>query len=332
ASLHCRRSSVVPRCPPPRPTRRSSDLLSKVRAESVVSSSAPDDEEWDPDVDLDAGEVTDDAAQGDDEAPVRKEADVLSAVPSITPEPEGRDEPEVATLVPAALDLRSRGRCSDAFWESTPILKKIRECARAFHKSPEALLMNTCSILASYAPPCVTVSSLEGMETVSLNHGLVNIAGSGMGKSSVVSMAVKTTGTPIPVFGPEGQPDLTVLNGITTGEGVMDAFGYYTKEEDSPRQYHPLASRVRVSLDEIQSMLAVLQRPNNILGACLSSLMHGQSFDTPNAGTYRSVAKGTYRFVFVTNAQPTRLMTLLDTKDQGLAQRFFYVNAYGETD
>lgn len=50
--------------------------MAKVRAESVVSTPAADVEEWDPE------------SEGDDEAPVPLEADVLSAVPDLTPEPE----------------------------------------------------------------------------------------------------------------------------------------------------------------------------------------------------------------------------------------------------
>lgn len=293
------------------------DAMGKTRAESVVAAGPHDAEEWEPET------------EGDDESPAPLEAAVLAAVTSITPEPEG---PEEVTRVTAALDVRSRGRCPDRFWESTPVLMQIRDCARAFHKSPEALLMNTCSILASYAPPSVRVSSVDGMDPVSLNHGLVNIAGSGMGKSSVVSMAMKTAGVPEQVFGEDGQPDLSLINGVASGEGILGAFGYFEKKDDEPLRYQPLASRVRVSLDEIQAMLAILSRPNSILGACLSSMLQGQSYETPTSevGKMRRVKAGEYRFVFTANAQPTRLMTLLETKDQGLAQRFFYVNAYSE--
>lgn len=295
--------------------------LHKVRAESVVSAASHDVEEWDL------------GSEGDDEAPAPLEAAVLAAVPDLMPEPE---EPalhvveEKAEAAPAAVDLRARGRCPDAFWESTPVLKQIREVARAVGKSPEALLMNTCSILASYSPHGVTVSSVGGRSPASLNHGLVNIAGSGMGKSSTVAMAVKTAGAPTEVFGPDGEPDLAVLYGVSTGEGIMDAFGEYVQDSEGNREYKSRASRVRVDLDEGLGMLKALDRPHNILGACLSSLLQGLSYATTASTKMRSMKAGTYRLVVGINAQPGVLGSLLATKDQGFAQRFFYVNAYPE--
>lgn len=293
--------------------------LGKVRAESVVTT-VTDDEEWDPPV------------EGDDGAPVPEEAAVLAAVPDLTPEPEEASPAtgEETEAVQTAMDLRSRGRCADSFWESTPVLKQIRDVARAAGKSPEALLMNTCSVLASYAPHTVSVASVGGRPPASLNHGLVNIAGSGMGKSSTVAMAVKTAGVPTPAFGPDGEPDLTVLYGVSTGEGIMDAFGEYVQDEEGNRDYKRRASRVRVDLDEGLGMMKALDRPNNILGACLSSLLQGLSYATVASSKTRSMEAGTYRLVVGINAQPGVLGSLLATKDQGFAQRFFYVNAYPE--
>lgn len=296
--------------------------MGKVRAESVVSTPPKDVEEWD--------------ALEDDEAPAPLEAAVLAAVPDLTPEPEkpvlhsvGNDEaPE--PVKPVAVDLRGRGRCADSFWESTPVLKQIREVARAAGKSPEALLMNTCSILASYVPPTVTVGSVGGRPPASLNHGLVNIAGSGMGKSSTVAMAVKTAGVPTPVYNTDGDPDFTVLYGVSTGEGIMDAFGEYVTDSDGNREYKARASRVRVDLDEGLGMLKALDRPNNILGACLSSLLQGLGYATTASTKVRSMEAGTYRLVVGLNAQAGVLGSMLATKDQGFAQRFFYVNAYPE--
>lgn len=295
--------------------------MAKVRAESVVSTPVLDVEEWD---------VTE---EGDDEAPAPLEADVLAAVPDLMPEPEKpalHVVEEQTEAAPAAVDLRARGRCPDTFWESTPVLKQIREVARVVGKSPEALLMNTCSILASYAPHGVTVSSVGGRSPASLNHGLVNIAGSGMGKSSTVAMAVKTAGVPTQVFGPDGEPDLAVLYGVSTGEGIMDAFGEYVQDSEGNREYKSRASRVRVDLDEGLGMLKALDRPHNILGACLSSLLQGLSYATTASTKMRSMEAGTYRLVVGINAQPGVLGSLLATKDQGFAQRFFYVNAYPE--
>lgn len=296
--------------------------MGKVRAESVVSTPPKDVEEWD--------------TLEDDEAPAPLEAAVLAAVPDLTPEPEkpvlhsvGNDEaPE--PVKPVAVDLRGRGRCADSFWESTPVLKQIREVARAAGKSPEALLMNTCSILASYVPPTVTVGSVGGRPPASLNHGLVNIAGSGMGKSSTVAMAVKTAGVPTPVYNTDGDPDFTVLYGVSTGEGIMDAFGEYVTDSDGNREYKARASRVRVDLDEGLGMLKALDRPNNILGACLSSLLQGLGYATTASTKVRSMEAGTYRLVVGLNAQAGVLGSMLATKDQGFAQRFFYVNAYPE--
>lgn len=298
--------------------------LRKVRAESVVSAASHDVEEWD----LEPG--------GDDEEPAPLEAAVLAAVPDLTPEPEkpalraveADGTPEQAEHAP--VDLRSRGRCPDAFWESTPVLTRIRDVARAAGKSPEALLMNTCSILASYTPHTVTVASVRGFSPVPMNHGLVNIAASGMGKSSTVSMALKTAGVPTPVYNTDGDPDFTVLYGVSTGEGIMDAFGEYVQDSEGNREYKARASRVRVDLDEGLGMLKALDRPNNILGACLSSLLQGLGYATTASTRVRSMEAGTYRLVVVMNAQAGVLGSMLATKDQGFAQRFFYVNAYPE--
>jgi hypothetical protein len=135
------------------------------------------------------------------------------------------------------------------------------------------------------------------------------------------------------VDGLDGHPDWKELTGLTTGEGLLDEYAVHIANEDgAPPERIVRASRVLAVLDEIQALLSKMQQSNNTIGAMLSTLLQGGSVEMPNADASRRrfVEEGHYRLVVTTGAQPTRLAALLATSDQGLAQRFFYVNALSE--
>lgn len=265
----------------------------------------------------------------------QRQASHLEAVPEI----EWDQEPEEYTA--STLDmLRGCGRLPEAFWGHAT-LRTIRDVARARYQSPEAVLGSVMARVQAMAPVGLRAGSVPGMPNGTLNGGTILAAPPGMGKSLGYRTASLLLPTPL-VFNADGREDLVEMAGVSTGEGLLDQFCMYRKGAkregddgetvEGPPERVMLASRVLAYQDEIQALLAQIDRPNNTIGAVLSSMLQGHGYETPNADLTRKrkVDADSYRLAVVTGGQPARLQTLYETAGQGLVQRFLVFNAIRE--
>jgi len=237
------------------------------------------------------------------------------------------DAPRTATdlLEEALADAHFNGDASDVWpthiiatdwWTRRPILAAVYDWARARLVPPELLLSHVLVELALRVPANVVLPPIIG-GPVALNLGIVNVAETGVGKTSagrgLLASATERdlTGDTFP---------------IGTGEGIAELL---IDDDDGARRSH--GRPVLIHADEGRALEELIARKGSTLASTLCSAVSGATFGQGNADPKkrRRVPALSYRLAVVLNVQPIHLRGVLAEVDAGLPQRFMFMSGTG---
>lgn len=263
------------------------------------------------------------------------EADLLARAPddtgSCAPGDKGFGPREHAAKWMSALDtVGNAGRrnpddtAAEVFaledlFDSTPILRHIRQAAHARMVGAPALLLYVLARVLAEVPPGVALPPTIGGKA-SLNFAVSVVGGSGDGKSVLVVTSRE-------LLGLVGVTQLDIERVIGSGEGLVQQFLVLVGK---PQKLVLTPDPRRIMLvDEIDQLGATKHRNGATISPILRSALTGGPLGQANAAADRNrhLPAGVYRLILLLGVQPTRSDTLLEDADAGLPQRLVWVRA-----
>ena len=198
-----------------------------------------------------------------------------------------------------------------AFWHSRPELLSIYENARRTMIAPwSALGLALCRSLVSI-PWWVQYESFMG--TAPLNIGVVNVGDSGGGKSKVAGLVDAS----LPFLG--RVPNFAAVE-VGSGEAIADVYAHPAEKDDPANNvrrgeliWHNHSHARLFAFDEVGRMFKMGNRDSGstIFEYVKQGLSGGPLGRHLAKGAGTMIEPATYRFAFVTNAQPSRSGVLL---------------------
>lgn len=239
-------------------------------------------------------------------------ADVSQAWPT-----EGEDEETEPVTENSETSLED---LTEAFFESRPWLRRLRDFARARRVSPWALLGVVLARAAAAVPPSVVLPPTRG-SVASLNTFIAICGPSGSGKSAVTEAALDA-------FQAEGGVEV-LETAPGSGEGLIAAYVYTDTANGKPRQRQTCAS-VLLEVDEVQALGSLTSRTASTLLPFLKSAWSGKLLATQNADTARrrKVEPHSYRLAITAGVQPANASVILDDAAGGFPQRFLWMPTF----
>ncbi len=238
--------------------------------------------------------------------------------------------PWVASLADAPEELPAKVEAApagdmylpDAFWESRPVLRHVRDFARARWVTPDALLGVVFTRVLACVPPHFTLPPIVGGRA-SLNMFIALVGKSGGGKSVTMSAAEDAVVV-----------DLSAFRVETPGSGEGIAHAYMRRGDikagEPPVIQHTASMIFNVS--EIDTLVALGSRNGATLMPELRKAWSGEQLGFAYADPTKKlpVPAHMYRMGLIAGVQPGRSKALLDDSDAGTPQRFVWFVTGGD--
>lgn len=209
-------------------------------------------------------------------------------------------------------------------FDSTPELRMIRRYAQEQMVAPFGLLSAAIPRALSCLPPRYVLPAVVGTPAP-LNLFVALVGRSGAGKDATGELVREVLRLPASV-----EADL-YIGRPGSSEGLAKMYGYMKREKKgSGRASRPVFtySRILASLPEVDSLTALMGRDGSILSATLREVWIGSrfGFDYAHEHTKFVVGSKRYRFCLLLGVQPGRAGSILQGRDGGLPQRFFWAS------
>jgi hypothetical protein len=207
-------------------------------------------------------------------------------------------------------------------FEQTPVLQKIRQAAHSRMVGASNLLVHVLGRVLAEIPPSVRLPPTIG-SAASLNLGILSVAQSGGGKSTVRKVSAELMGERL--ADEQGQ----IERNIGSGEGLVQSF----LQKDPETKINVLIERPHriFKVDEMAALEGYRSRAGNTVMGAIRSALTGEGIGQENAtaDTTRNVVEGSYRFVLFGCVHPEKSDGLLseDEVHQGTPQRFIWERA-----
>jgi hypothetical protein len=200
----------------------------------------------------------------------------------------------------------------DRFWESRPVLRHIRDFARARLVGPWALLgCLLVRVIAATTPKIVLPPITGGPASLNLFVGVVSRSGGGKGTAEAASLdAIKLPH--VPVLGPG------------SGEGIGHLFYAWDKRDQELKQH---TEAVIISAAEINTLTALKLRQASTLFPELHKVWMGEPLGFSYVASEKrlNIPRHGYRLGLITGIQPANAGTILDGVDDGTPQRWLWM-------
>lgn len=220
----------------------------------------------------------------------------------------------------------------EEFWSARPVLSHLRLCALSGTASPESVLaVALVTVLAHVMPHVVLPKAGEKPGRSgrpggsSLNMLLAIMAPSGVGKDT--ALEVTSDGMHIDT------PQPPKACGIGSGEGIGAKFVERVKIDPEDKKEKPVLAMTNylalATVSESDTMEKLAERAGNTLLPEVRKAAMGQRLGFDNADPSRNypVEPGTYRYVAIVAAQPTKIGWLINDNEGGTPQRFLWAFA-----
>jgi hypothetical protein len=240
-------------------------------------------------------------------------ADAMHYTGSATPPNVDPDTGEMHDEPPAA---------TDDLFDARPVLRHIRQAARARLVSPWAVLGCVMARVAAFTPPSTCLPPIVG--SVAPLSLYVSLWGnSGAGKSSPESCARDLIPfVPVGCVGPLG---------LGSGEGLVEAFMDMIEELDDNGKKKTVKKQkfhgALFTVDEGQMLAEIGSRKGSTILPVLRTAWSGNNPGQANASieTRRSLTPGSYHVGLVSLWQTKAAASLLADVDGGTPQRFVWL-------
>jgi hypothetical protein len=236
----------------------------------------------------------------------------------------GRTAPDydalnVTPAVPQVTVLRVDPQRESDFWQSRPILKHVREYARARRTSPWAVLgVVLLRIMATVPPHYVLPPIIGGPASLNLFLAVVARSGGGKGASEAAAADAVNVGEEIRT------------SGVGSGEGILHQYVHHVPENKrtgDPARVEQHTTSVLFTASEVDTLAALHARQSSTLLSGLRQLYMGEelSFAYVDPTKRLKLERHGYRAGLVVGVQPARAGVLLDDRDGGTPQRFLWL-------
>lgn len=223
----------------------------------------------------------------------------------------------------------------EEFWAARPLFQHLRKVAWAAMESPEGVLLAGIALIASRTAPNIIVGAPVGAPA-SLNHMFVVCGDPGDGKSVCKKLAQRALvfEHEKPIL-PDGTPWPASVEsfvapyhsfGPSSGQGIAGQFQRLVKERGAPPQIIRTRHCAMATVDESDTIGALMKNPLSTLGADLRKGAMGEELSYGNIGdTQTFIPEHGYRLIFWMCMQPELSGWLLGTSGGGLPQRFVWI-------
>lgn len=205
---------------------------------------------------------------------------------------------------------------TDDFWTATPVLRDIRQFARARRVGPYAMLGNVLTLATSAIPPHVVLPPERGSHA-SLNLFVALVGPSGATKS--ISMASARDWITVDPMVDASKPG--------SGEGLAKCFAYVrTSKTQAPTQVGKAWSVIAV-IPEVETLLATGGRSGSTMMSEFRSGWSGERLGHDFSDQTKVVVlkDHRYRLCYVIGVQPKLAKGLFDGADAGTPQRILWL-------
>lgn len=210
----------------------------------------------------------------------------------------------------------------DEFWTARPVLRYIRDYARATRISPMTLLVDVLTRVSVVTPPNVVLPPLVGAAPGSLNMFVAVVGGPGSGKGIASAAAAQL------------MPDIrgAVTTQPASGEGLAAIYvnRVPVPEDEGGRKnetrLHCVTPRALLSIEEIGALGGASSRQGSTVLPTLCSAWSGEPLGAFNKmeSNRLTVPAHAYRLGLTVGVQPAAAATLFDGVGTGLPQRFLW--------
>lgn len=221
-------------------------------------------------------------------------------------------------------DAEPVDRLPATFWNSTAVLRKIRQMAHARRASPDAVLHAVLARTAAMADPTVRVDGgIQQAATIGWYCGLFGPPGSGKGNAENTAEEL----TPFPAV------DIAHID-ISTGQGLISAYLDIDVDPDDPhgkkkitvqRRTRGYALATEGSVLEAMSQMSAAATLNGVL--CKAWMSERQGTSNAEVERRRALPKGQYTLSMSLGVQEEPAAKLLEMGNIGLPQRLAWAHA-----
>lgn len=208
------------------------------------------------------------------------------------------------------------------FFEARPVLRYIRDYARASRIAPMTLLVDVLTRVSVITPPNVVLPPLVGAAPGSLNMFVAVVGGPGSGKGIASAAAAQL------------MPDIrgAVTTQPASGEGLAAIYvNRVPVPEDegghkNETRLHCVTPRALLSIEEIGALGGASSRQGSTVLPTLCSAWSGEPLGAFNKmeSNRLTVPAHAYRLGLTVGVQPAAAATLFDGVGTGLPQRFLW--------
>lgn len=221
---------------------------------------------------------------------------------------------------PRSLAEAEERRQDQSFWDTTPVLQRVRDFARARRVGPWGLLGACLAYAVAYVEPHVQLPPLVGSYG-SLNLFVALVAPSSGGKSATLDAAAELMQPVNGIMAPEPP----FICSIASGEALTHVYAARDKNaEDGVVQKR---RRALVKFDELSQLTGLKNRTGSTIIPTLCSAWSGGRLGAMTADESRRlhVAAHAYRLCLIGGVQPATVDVLLEEEGTGLPQRFLWL-------
>ncbi|UQE75940.1 hypothetical protein MYK68_04895 [Gordonia sp. PP30] len=190
------------------------------------------------------------------------------------------------------------------FWEARPVLRHVRNYARAEGAGPRAVLAGVLGNVIASTDPDI---QLPGGGSLNLCIAYVGASGAGKGRAERAAQGAVRL-----VHGDDVQ-----RWSVGSGEGLATLFAVSRDGEQECR-------RAVIDVHEVDGLAALAKRQGATIMATIRQVWSGEPIGQLNAAARRYAPAHSYRAVFSVGVQPERAEALLGDR-AGTAQRFLWV-------
>lgn len=204
---------------------------------------------------------------------------------------------------------------SEDFWESTSIMRDVRQFARSRRIGPYALLGNALTLATSAIPPHVVLPPERGsFASLNLFVGLVGPSGATKSASTAAARDWLTVDPMVDASKPG------------SGEGLAKCFAYVRNKPAPPTQIGKAWS-VIAFIPEVETLLATGGRNGSTMMSEFRSGWSGERLghDFSDATKVVVLRDHRYRLCYVIGIQPMLAKALFDGAEVGTPQRILWL-------
>lgn len=227
----------------------------------------------------------------------------------------------------------------EAFWESRPELRHIRQAAWSRDVGPDAVLYAVLVRISSLVPGDLKIDTGIGdKRSMNLNLFAALIGGPSDGKTSSAGMAPYLV--PVPVgLRPDFSGDVRYHDEapIGSGEGLVESFmgevdvvigENQNGTEKTAKRRRQVRNNASFYVDEGKTITSLMiHREGSTLGQMIRTAWYGKKIGQTNATADRTRTAEDYALGLLIGYQPETALPLLEGADEGTPQRFLWVRA-----